>query len=98
MNLKEEFEGKFFTEMEYPNNEKIPVLFTQERRTLLWSWIEQAIKEACKEQRELCFQNLIKAKLPEGYMSIPEWNYRKMNQMQIRDYILNAPEPNLEKK
>ena len=45
-----------------------------------------------KKQRESCSQSLIQAKLPEGTMSFPEWNYSKMNQMQVRDYILNAPD------
>ena len=49
MNLKEEFEEKFFTEIEFPNHQKIPVLYTAERRAEQWTWIEQQIKQACDE-------------------------------------------------
>jgi len=54
--------------------------------------LETFITSLLKKQRESCFQSLIQAKLPEGTMSFPEWNYSKMNQMQVRDYILNAPD------
>ena len=43
--IKKEYEEKFFTEMEYPNNEKIPVLFTAKRRAELWVWILSKFSE-----------------------------------------------------
>jgi hypothetical protein len=50
---KKEFEKKFFTEIEYPDNTKIPVLFTAERRKLLWQWIAQQIKDAGIDENKM---------------------------------------------
>ena len=76
--------------IEYDFNKDAPGTFDfVEAEKKLTALIERLLKK----QRMECFQSLIKAKLPEGYMSVPEWNYSKMNQVQVRDYILNAPEP-----
>jgi hypothetical protein len=46
-------------------------------------WIEQKLKEACKEQRENC------SKFFDNFPDSTEWR----NTKEIRNVILNAPEP-----
>ena len=49
----------------------------------LLGWIEQKLKEACKEQRENC------SKFFDNFPDSTEWR----NTKEIRNVILNAPEP-----
>jgi len=58
--------------------------------------IKEYAREACKEQRKICFKKIYNAR-PNGRVhATGGLYYQSMSQMKLRDIIINAPEPELE--
>jgi hypothetical protein len=89
MNLQKEFEEQPFYIIAYEINKKTGkeegFLKHLELSDDVWLWIEQKLKEACKEQRE----NVMEAIKP--FMELDEdMNYKDRK---IYEAGINAPEP-----
>ena len=79
MELKEEFEKKFVKSESDGSQSNYGETYIDADYYELWTWIEQKIKEACKEQREICYERSREI----GFGEIED----------VEDAILNAPEP-----
>ena len=58
--------------------------------------MREAVKQACKEQRELCFKEIYGASPKVRAHTTGSLYYQSMSQKEFRDTILNAPEPDIE--
>ena len=78
IDMKKEFEEKFNTNKSYYQSKDGIVYWSD-----VWLWIEQKLKEACKEQREICAIAYDRTR----------YNEKIEPNAVVYNAILNAPEP-----
>jgi len=77
--LQKEFEEKFVSQEDNPDRDSYGETYIDAEWYDVWLWIEQKLKEACKEQREKYYYHI------ENSSGTKEADYI--------DKMVNAPEP-----